>query len=164
MINPTIVEGQVSGGVAQGLSTVLYERFVYDDDGQPRAITLLDYLLPTAAEVPDIEIEHLESPPQGPINFRGAGESGAVGSPAALSNAIERARALRRARHREVPRPRPHPGDDRPSGERKAWPEQLAESAVTPSLERPRKQVYSWTPSWTATGTVWSPTATSSPR
>ena len=93
MINPTIVEGQVSGGVAQGLSTVLYERFVYDDDGQPRAITLLDYLLPTAAEVPDIEIEHLESPPQGPINFRGAGESGAVGAPAALSNAIEDALA-----------------------------------------------------------------------
>ena len=56
---------------------MLYERFVYDDEGQPRAITLLDYLLPTAAEVPDIEIEHLESPPQGPINFRGAGESGA---------------------------------------------------------------------------------------
>ncbi len=93
MINPTIVEGQVSGGVAQGLSTVLYERFVYDDDGQPRAITLLDYLLPTAAEIPDIEIEHLESPPQGPINFRGAGESGAVGAPAALSNAIEDALA-----------------------------------------------------------------------
>ncbi|MEX2099870.1 MAG: xanthine dehydrogenase family protein molybdopterin-binding subunit [Acidimicrobiia bacterium] len=89
MINPNIVEGQVSGGVAQGLSTVLYERFVYDDDGQPRAITLLDYLLPTAAEVPDIEIEHLESLPQGPIDFRGAGESGAVGSPAALTNAIE---------------------------------------------------------------------------
>ena len=93
MINPTIVEGQVSGGVVQGLSTVLYERFVYDEDGQPRAITLLDYLLPTAAEVPDIEIEHLESPPQGPINFRGAGESGAVGAPAALSNAIEDALA-----------------------------------------------------------------------
>jgi carbon-monoxide dehydrogenase large subunit len=93
MINPTIVEGQVSGGVVQGLSTVLYERFVYDADGQPRAITLLDYLLPTAAEVPDIEIEHLESPPQGPINFRGAGESGAVGAPAALSNAIEDALA-----------------------------------------------------------------------
>jgi carbon-monoxide dehydrogenase large subunit len=93
MINPTIVEGQVSGGVIQGVSTVLYERFVYDDDGQPRAITLLDYLLPTVAEAPDIEIEHLESPPQGPIDFRGAGESGAVGSPAALSNAIEDALA-----------------------------------------------------------------------
>ena len=72
---------------------MLYERFVYDEDGQPLAMTLLDYLLPTAAEVPDIEIEHLESPPQGPINFRGAGESGAVGSPAALSNAIEDALA-----------------------------------------------------------------------
>ena len=93
MINPNVVEGQVSGGVIQGVSTVLYERFVYDDDGQPRAVTLLDYLLPTVAEAPDFEIDHLESPPQGPINFRGAGESGAVGSPAALSNAIEDALA-----------------------------------------------------------------------
>ena len=146
MINPTIVEGQVSGGVAQGLSTVLYERFVYDDDGQPRAITLLDYLLPTAAEVPDIEIEHLESPPQGPINFRGAGESGAVGSPAALSNAIEDALApFRRARHREVPRPRPHPGDDRGS-ERRGRSGRLTRLSLQASSD-PKSGYYSWMPS-----------------
>ena len=66
---------------------------MYDANGQLRTTTLLDYLLPTAAEVPTIEIEHLESPPQGPIDFRGVGETGAIGAPAALSNAIEDALA-----------------------------------------------------------------------
>ena len=89
MINPTIVDGQIAGGVVQGLATVLLERVVYDIDGQLRTTTLLDYLLPTAAEVPMIEIEHMESPTQGPIDFRGVGETGAIGAPAALSNAIE---------------------------------------------------------------------------
>jgi carbon-monoxide dehydrogenase large subunit len=93
MINPAIVDGQIAGGVAQGLATVLLERVVYDEDGQLRTATLLDYLLPTAAEVPMIEVEHLESPPQGPVDFRGVGESGAIGAPAALSNAIEDALA-----------------------------------------------------------------------
>jgi carbon-monoxide dehydrogenase large subunit len=89
MINPTIVEGQIAGGVVQGLATVLLERAVYGEDGQLRTTTLLDYLLPTAAEVPTIEIEHLESAAQGTIDFRGVGETGAIGAPAALSNAIE---------------------------------------------------------------------------
>jgi carbon-monoxide dehydrogenase large subunit len=93
MINPTIVDGQICGGVAQGLSTVLLERVVYDEHGQLRTTTLLDYLLPTACEIPVMEIEHLESPPQGPIDFRGVGESGAIGAPAALTNAIEDALA-----------------------------------------------------------------------
>ena len=89
LINPAIVDGQIAGGVAQGIGSVLYERFVYDETGQPVTTTLLDYLLPTAAEVPDIEIVHLGSPPQGPIDFRGVGENGAIGSPAALANAVE---------------------------------------------------------------------------
>ena len=93
MINPMIVEGQISGGVVQGIATVLLEQIVYDESGQLRTATLLDYLLPTAAEVPMIEIEHLESPPQGPIDFRGVGETGAIGAPAALTNAIEDALA-----------------------------------------------------------------------
>jgi len=93
MINPAIVDGQVAGGVVQGIGSVLYERFVYDDSGQPLTTTLLDYLLPTAAEVPEIEIVHLDSPPQGPIDFRGVGENGAIGSPAAVANAIEDALA-----------------------------------------------------------------------
>ncbi len=126
MINPTIVDGQIAGGVVQGLATVLLERVVYDEDGQLRTTTLLDYLLPTAAEVPLIEIEHLESPPQGPIDFRGVGETGAIGAPAALSNAIEDALAPFSVRVTQKHLPpdrilalvhqdstfRQHPGDD----------------------------------------------------
>jgi carbon-monoxide dehydrogenase large subunit len=93
IINPAIVDGQIAGGVAQGLSTVLLERVVYDGNGQLTTASLLDYLLPTAYEVPSIEIEHLASPPQGPIDFRGVGETGAIGAPAALTNAIEDALA-----------------------------------------------------------------------
>jgi carbon-monoxide dehydrogenase large subunit len=93
MINPAIVDGQICGGVAQGLSTVLWEAIVYDERGQLRTTTLLDYLLPAATEIPDIEIHHIESVPQGPIDFRGVGESGAIGAPAALTNAIEDALA-----------------------------------------------------------------------
>jgi carbon-monoxide dehydrogenase large subunit len=69
------------------------EQVVYDEDAQLRTATLLDYLLPTATEVPELEIEHVASPAQGPIDFRGVGESGAIGAPAALSNAIEDALA-----------------------------------------------------------------------
>ena len=62
MINPTVVEGQIAGGVVQGIGGVLYEHMVYDDDGNPLATTFLDYLLPTAAEVPIIEYGHIETP------------------------------------------------------------------------------------------------------
>ncbi len=89
LINPAIVDGQIAGGVAQGIASVLYERFVYDESGQPLTTTLLDYLLPTVSEVPPIEIVHLDSPPQGPINFRGIGENGFIGAPAAVANAVE---------------------------------------------------------------------------
>jgi carbon-monoxide dehydrogenase large subunit len=88
MINPAIVEGQIRGGVAQGIGGVLYERSAYGADGQFLASTLLDYLLPAATEVPDIEIHHLESAPTHEVNFRGVGEGGAIGAPAALTNAI----------------------------------------------------------------------------
>jgi carbon-monoxide dehydrogenase large subunit len=105
MINPMIVEGQISGGVVQGIATVLLDRIVYDEVGQLRTTTLMDYLLPTTTEVPTIEIVHLQSPPQGPIDFRGVGESGAIGAPAALSNAIEDALAPFGARitHKHLP-------------------------------------------------------------
>jgi carbon-monoxide dehydrogenase large subunit len=93
MINPAIVEGQVRGGVAQGIGGVLYEHAAYDDDGQFLASTFMDYLLPTTTEVPAIEIDHLETPPISPVNFRGVGEGGALVAPAALTNAIEDALA-----------------------------------------------------------------------
>ena len=88
LINPAIVDGQIAGGVAQGIGGVLYERAEYDDQAQLLTSTFADYLLPTSAEIPTIEIHHLESPPQGPVDFRGVGEGGAIGAPAALCNAI----------------------------------------------------------------------------
>lgn len=88
VINPGIVEGQVRGGVAQGIGGVLYEHSAYDGEGQFLASTFMDYLVPTAAEIPDIEIDHLETDPDGEIGFRGVGEGGAIVAPATLTNAV----------------------------------------------------------------------------
>jgi carbon-monoxide dehydrogenase large subunit len=88
MINPNIVDGQVVGGVAQGIGGVLYEQNVYDDEGNPLSSTLLDYLLPTAAEIPEIEIHHLETPAATTGGYKGVGEGGAIGAPAAVFNAV----------------------------------------------------------------------------
>jgi len=88
MINPAIVEGQVAGGVVQGLGGALFEHNVYDDDGNPLAATFLDYLIPTAGEVPIIEMHHLETPASTPGAFKGVGEGGAIGAPAAVFNAV----------------------------------------------------------------------------
>src|SRR3954447_25629662 len=93
IINPAIVEGQIRGGVAQGIGAVLLERSTYGTDAQYLATTFMDYLLPTATDIPFIEIHHLESAPIGEINFRGVGEGGALGAPAAVTNAIEDALA-----------------------------------------------------------------------
>jgi carbon-monoxide dehydrogenase large subunit len=90
LINPAVVEGQVRGGVAQGIGAVLLERSAYDENAQFLAGTFMDYLLPTATEIPRIEIEHLETIPLDPdVNFRGVGEGGMIVSPPALVNAIE---------------------------------------------------------------------------
>ncbi len=91
LINPAIVEGQVRGGVAQGIGAVLLERSAYDtESGQYLSSTFMDYLLPTAAEIPRIEIEHLETVPlDAHVNFRGVGEGGMVIAPPTLCNAIE---------------------------------------------------------------------------
>jgi carbon-monoxide dehydrogenase large subunit len=89
IINPAVVDGQISGGVAQGIGAVLYEHVPYDDDGNVLAGTFVDYLVPTAAEIPAIEIEHLEHEADGDLSFRGVGEGGAIVAPAALTNAIE---------------------------------------------------------------------------
>ncbi len=95
LINPAIVDGQVRGGVAQGIGAVLLERSAYDPEtAQFLAGTFMDYLLPTTTEVPRIEIHHLETVPLDPdVNFRGVGEGGMVVSPATLCNAIEDALA-----------------------------------------------------------------------
>ena len=89
LINPAIVEGQVRGGTVQGISAALLEHARYDDDGAFVTDNLLwDYSLPSVMDLPAIEIEHLHLPPIGEVNFRGVGEGGAVGAPAAVTNAI----------------------------------------------------------------------------
>ena len=89
MLNPLIVEGQIQGGVAQGIGMALYEHAIYDENGQFLTGTLLDYLIPTAADVPEVEIAHLESPsPYVPSGIKGMGEGGAIGPPAAIANAV----------------------------------------------------------------------------
>jgi carbon-monoxide dehydrogenase large subunit len=94
MINPMVVEGQIFGGVVQGIGGVLYENFVYDDEGSPLTTTFMDYLLPTAAEVPDIEVGHLETvSTSNPGGYKGLGEGGAIGSHACVTNAISDALA-----------------------------------------------------------------------
>jgi carbon-monoxide dehydrogenase large subunit len=95
MINPMIVEGQVAGGVVQGIGGVLYEHVVYDADGNPLTTTFMDYLVPTAAEVPEIEYGHIETRSPTPGGHKGMGEGGAIGSPPAVFNAVADALALR---------------------------------------------------------------------
>ena len=88
MINPNVVEGQIAGGTVQGIGGVLLEHLAYDDDGNPLATTFMDYLLPTAAEVPVIEYGHVETPGPGPGGYKGVGEGGAIGAPPAVVNAV----------------------------------------------------------------------------
>jgi len=90
LINPAVVEGQIRGGVAQGIGAVLLERSAYDQDGNFQSATFMDYLMPTACDVPRIEIEHLETVPLDPdVNFRGIGEGGMIVAPPTIVNAIE---------------------------------------------------------------------------
>ncbi|HEV8641701.1 MAG TPA: xanthine dehydrogenase family protein molybdopterin-binding subunit [Methylomirabilota bacterium] len=90
VINPLIVEGQVHGGVAQGVGGALFEEMVYDEQGQLLTGSLMDYLIPTAVELPPIDTVHLECPsPRNPLGAKGLGEGGAISPPAAIANAIE---------------------------------------------------------------------------
>ena len=89
LLNPLIADGQVLGGAAQGIGTALFEEMPYDTAGQPLASTLADYMLPGASDVPDIEILHMATPsPISRFGQKGIGESGAIGPPAAIVNAI----------------------------------------------------------------------------
>jgi carbon-monoxide dehydrogenase large subunit len=93
MINPLIVDGQVHGGAAQGIGGALYEHLVYDDTGQLLSQTLMEYLLPSAMEVPPIEVHHIETPSFTIGGHKGAGEGGAIAPLAALGNAVSDALA-----------------------------------------------------------------------
>ncbi|MBI4479144.1 MAG: xanthine dehydrogenase family protein [Acidobacteria bacterium] len=89
IVNRTIVDGQIHGGVVQGVGSALFEDLVYDDQGQLLTATLMDYMVPGASEVPAIEVEHLETlSPLTPGGSKGVGESGTIASPAAICNAV----------------------------------------------------------------------------
>ncbi|ORA32264.1 xanthine dehydrogenase family protein molybdopterin-binding subunit [Mycobacterium aquaticum] len=93
MINPNVVEGQIAGGTVQGIGGALLEQLSYDDAGNPLSSTFVDYLLPTATDVPLIEYGHVEIPGPGVGGYKGAGEGGAIGSTPAVINAINDALA-----------------------------------------------------------------------
>jgi aerobic carbon-monoxide dehydrogenase large subunit len=89
LINPMIVAGQIHGAVAQGIGEALGERLVYDESGQPLAATLMEYALPVAAALPSFAVDHQETPsPLTPGGYKGMGEGGTVGAPAAIANAV----------------------------------------------------------------------------
>src|SRR5262249_35618086 len=89
LVNPLIVDGQVHGGVAQGIGAALYEEIVYDDRGQAQTASLMDYLVPSAAEIPAMTVVHLETESPTTLGgFRGMGEGGNIGAPAAVANAV----------------------------------------------------------------------------
>ena len=90
MINPAIVEGQVLGGTAQGIGGAFYEKLAFDEDGQLLTTTFMDYLIPTAMEIPPIEIHHMESRSSlNPLGVKGVGEGGAIPAAAAFAGAVE---------------------------------------------------------------------------
>src|SRR5712691_9417651 len=89
LINPMIADGQIHGGVAQGIANALFEEIVYDDAGNILTATLADYLVPTAREIPAIEIRHFETLTDASLTkAKGLGEGGAIGAPAAVLNAV----------------------------------------------------------------------------
>jgi carbon-monoxide dehydrogenase large subunit len=94
IINPVIVEGQIHGGVAQGVGGGMSEEMVFDSEGQLLSGSLMDYAIPKAADLPLIETIHLEYPsPRNPLGMKGIGEGGAISPPAAIANAVEDALA-----------------------------------------------------------------------
>ena len=89
MINPLIVDGQIQGAVAQGIGGALLEQLHYDDQGQLLTATFMDYLLPTADNLPPLRIVHLQTPaPHVPGGFKGVGEGGTLAAPAVVANAL----------------------------------------------------------------------------
>lgn len=104
VVNPMIVDGQIVGGIAQGIGTALYEEIPYDENGQPLATTLADYLLPGALEIPFIKIGHMCTPtPHTEYGMKGMGEGGAISPPAAIANAIRDALKATGAELNETP-------------------------------------------------------------
>ena len=89
VINPTLVDGQVHGGIVHGVGQALFERVEFGPQGQPLTTSLLDYLLPTAADLPDLELDRTVTPsPHNSLGAKGAGESGTIAATPALTNAV----------------------------------------------------------------------------
>jgi carbon-monoxide dehydrogenase large subunit len=104
LINPLLVDGQIHGGVAQGIGAAIYEEIVYDQSGQLLSGSFMDYLLPGALEVPRIKTVHLESlSPRNPLGTKGLGEGGAIAPPAAIANALADALSPFAAQVDEIP-------------------------------------------------------------
>jgi carbon-monoxide dehydrogenase large subunit len=104
VINPMIVEGQVRGGVVQGIGTALYEEIPYDEQGQPLVGTFSDYLMPGSAEMPEIKVAHTETPtPFTEYGVKGMGEGGAIAPAASIANAVRDALASIGAEVNETP-------------------------------------------------------------
>ena len=104
VINPLLVDGQVLGGFAAGIGNAMYEEQFYDDSAQPLTTSYLDFSLPSSAEVPPVELFHVQSPsPLNPLGAKGAGEGGTIPAPAAIANAVEDALRPFGARINELP-------------------------------------------------------------
>ena len=104
VINPLILEGQIVGGVAQGIGNAFYEQLVFDDQGQLLCPSFMDYLLPTATDVPRIETAHHETPsPLNPLGIKGAGEAGAIPVAALFAQALEDALGMEGFELLEIP-------------------------------------------------------------
>ncbi len=104
VINPLILDGQIQGGVAQGIGNAFYEKLVFDEDGQLLNASFMDYLLPTALDVPPIEIGHHETPSQlNPLGIKGAGEAGAIPTGALFAQAVENALQAKGVEILEIP-------------------------------------------------------------
>ena len=97
-VNPTLVEGQIAGGLAQGIGGALLEEFLYDENGEPLSVTFADYLMPTAREIPEVSILISEDAPSplNPLGLKGAGEGGTNPVGAAIASAIDDALGLAR--------------------------------------------------------------------
>ena len=104
IINPSIFEGQVHGGIAQGVAQALYEHFVYDAEGNPLTTTFATYGIPSAAELPPFELVEMETPtPHNPLGVKGVGESGTIGATPAVQNAVVDALSHLGVRHIDMP-------------------------------------------------------------
>ena len=95
-VSPALLHGQLAGAAAQGIAGALYEELAYDDGGQPLATSLVDYLMPTAAELPEVDVVVIEhASPTNPVGIKSAGEAGTNGAPAAVANAVADALSTR---------------------------------------------------------------------